>query len=45
MSVLRVDEKLGGNLAGTADPDSPKGYSETCNVMLGNKTEVEEEVF
>lgn len=37
VSVLRVGEKLGGNMAGTADPNSPKGYSVTCNIVLGNK--------
>lgn len=37
VSVLRVGEKLGGNMAGTADPNSPKGYSVTCNIILGNK--------
>lgn len=37
VSVPRVGEKLGGNMAGTADPNSPKGYSVTCNVVLGNK--------
>lgn len=34
---VRVGEKLGGNMAGTADPDSPKRYSDTCNIVLGNK--------
>lgn len=37
VSVLRVGEKLGGNMAGTTDPNSPKVYSVTCNIMLGNK--------
>lgn len=37
VSVLRIGEKLGGNMTETADPDSPKGYSETCNILLGNK--------
>lgn len=37
VSVLRVGEKLWGNMAGTADPNSSKRYSVTCNVGLGNK--------
>lgn len=37
VSALRVGEKLGGSMAGTAGPDSPKRYSVTCNIVLGNK--------
>ena len=33
-SRLGVHEKLGGDTAGTADPNCPKGYSIPYDVML-----------
>jgi len=32
-----VHNKLGGDTAGTADPNWPKGYSMPYDVMLSNK--------
>lgn len=45
VSVLRVGAKLGGNMAGTADPNSPKGYLWHVTSCWATKTEVEEEIF
>ncbi|GAB0209839.1 mitochondrial enolase superfamily member 1 [Grus japonensis] len=36
VSRLGVHKKLGGDTAGTADPNSPKGYSIPYDIMLNN---------
>jgi len=33
-----VHEVLGGDTAGTADPNSPKGYPITYDIVLSNKS-------
>lgn len=41
VSDFEEDKRLGGKVAGTADPNRPKGYPMLYNVMLINKTGVE----
>ena len=38
VSQLGVHKKLGGDTAGTADPNRPKGYSRPYDVTISNKT-------